>query len=104
MQNRLVHVLLNELIGEFFQHVQRGITDVTPVNGAVKQHTKLKNAKLFGKVPGPCRLAVIFCALTALKRDLPLLIKGGFKLDYVQGFDMFPGSQHVETLVCLTKD
>ena len=61
------------------------------------------NAKLLGKVPGPCRLAVIFCALTALKRDLPLLIKGGFKLDYVQGFDMFPGSQHVETLVCLTK-
>ena len=62
------------------------------------------NAKLLGKVPGPCRLAVIFCALTALKRDLPLLLKGGFKLDYVQGFDMFPGSQHVETLVCLTKD
>ena len=61
------------------------------------------NAQLLGQVPGPCRLAVIFCALTALKRDLPLLLKGGFKLDYVQGFDMFPGSQHVETLVCLTK-
>ena len=63
-----------------------------------------QSARIIGKVPGPCRLALIFCALTALQRDLPPILQGGFKIDYVQGFDMFPGSQHVETLVCLSKD
>lgn len=62
-----------------------------------------ENARLLAKVKGPCRMALIFCALPALKRDLPPLLKGGFSIDYVQGFDMFPHSQHVETLVCLSK-
>ncbi len=61
------------------------------------------NAQLLAQIPGPCQLALIFCALPALKRDLPPLLQGGFSIDYVQGFDMFPGSQHVETLVCLSK-
>ena len=63
-----------------------------------------KSAKLLAKLPGPCQLSVIFCSLTALKRDLPVLLQGGFTLKAVQGFDMFPNSRHCETLVCLSKE
>lgn len=61
------------------------------------------NVKALAAVAGPCKLSLIFCALPALKRDLPELLKRGFKIDYVQGFDMFPYSSHVETLVLLSK-
>lgn len=59
--------------------------------------------KALAAVKGPCQLSLVFCALTALKRDLPPLLKAGWQLNKVQGFDMFPHSQHVETLVCLSK-
>lgn len=61
------------------------------------------SARALSRIKGPCRLAVIFCALPALKRDLPVLLNGGFKIDYIQGFDMFPNTTHVETLVCLSR-
>lgn len=61
------------------------------------------NAALLAKLPAPCKVSMIFCSLKAVKRDLPPLLKGGFKIDYVQGFDMFPSSVHIETLVCLSK-
>lgn len=59
--------------------------------------------KALAKVTRPCRLSLIFCALPALQRDLPELLRQGFKLESVQGFDMFPHSSHVETLVLLAK-
>lgn len=62
------------------------------------------NAALLAKIKGPCKVSMIFCSLKALKRDLAPLLLGGFKIDYVQGFDMFPHSVHIETLICLTKD
>ncbi len=61
------------------------------------------NAALLAKLPAPCKVSMIFCSLKAVKRDLPPLLKGGFKIDYIQGFDMFPASVHIETLVCLSK-
>lgn len=61
------------------------------------------NATLLAKLSAPCKVSMIFCSLKAVKRDLPPLLKGGFKIDYVQGFDMFPSSVHIETLVCLSK-
>lgn len=60
-------------------------------------------ARLIGKIPGPCALSLIFCSLTALKRDLPILLKAGFTITKVKGFDMFANTNHIETLVCLTK-
>lgn len=60
--------------------------------------------KALATVKGPCQLSLVFCALTALKRDLPPLLQAGWQLNKVQGFDMFPHSQHVETLVCLSKN
>lgn len=62
-----------------------------------------KNVKALAKLKGPVNLSLIFCALSALKRDLPLLLDSGYEIESVQGFDMFPHSSHVETLVLLKK-
>ena len=56
------------------------------------------------KLPKGACLSLIFCALTALKRDVKKLLSLGFKLEAVKGFDMFPYTNHVETLVLLNKE
>lgn len=61
------------------------------------------NCRALNRLKGDVKLALIFCSLTALKRDLPVLLKGGWKINNVQGVDMFPHSTHVETLVLLSK-
>ena len=61
------------------------------------------NCRALNRLKGNVKLALIFCSLTALKRDLPVLLKGGWKINNVQGVDMFPHSTHVETLVLLSK-
>lgn len=63
-----------------------------------------ENARLLSKIQGPCRISLIYCALNALQRELPVFLKGGFKIEKIQGFDMFPHSTHIETLVRLSKD
>lgn len=62
-----------------------------------------ENVKALAALSGPCKLSLIFCALPALKRDLPELLRCGFEVDSVQGFDMFPHSSHVETMVLLSR-
>lgn len=56
------------------------------------------------KVPRGTYLSLIFCALPALKRDVSKLLALGFKLCKVKGFDMFPYTNHVETLVLMIKE
>lgn len=51
----------------------------------------------------PIKLAYIFCSLKALERDLKSLKDGGFVIEEVQGFDMFPYSSHVETVVLMSR-
>lgn len=51
----------------------------------------------------PLKLVLIFCALKALKRDLPPLLQAGYKIERVQGVDLFPHSVHLETLVLLSR-
>lgn len=55
------------------------------------------------KSTGNIKLAYIFCSLTSLSRDVKTLTSAGFKVESVQGFDMFPYTAHVETLVLLSK-
>ena len=62
------------------------------------------NCRALNRLKGGVKLALIFCSLTALKRDLPILLKGGWEICKVQGVDMFPHSTHVETLVLLVKN
>ena len=55
------------------------------------------------KLKAPLKLAYIFCSLTALSRDLKILCSNGYKVEAVKGFDMFPFSSHVETVVLMSR-
>ena len=55
------------------------------------------------KLPRGACLSLIFCSLTALKRDLKKLLDLGFELVAVKGFDMFPYTNHVETVVLMSR-
>ncbi len=55
-------------------------------------------------IKGNFKMAYIFCSLTALTRDLKTLVSNGFTVEEIRGFDMFPFSSHVETLVLLSKN
>ena len=48
----------------------------------------------------PNRLVYISCNPQTLRRDVDLLQKGGYHLDFVQPFDLFPYTPHAEA-VCL---
>jgi 23S rRNA (uracil1939-C5)-methyltransferase len=48
-------------------------------------------------------LVYVSCHPVTLSRDLKFLREAGFILESVQPFDMFPQTDHVETLVVLTK-
>jgi 23S rRNA (uracil1939-C5)-methyltransferase len=49
----------------------------------------------------PACILYVSCMPSTLARDLQKFIAGGYRLDQIQGFDMFPQTTHVETLVRL---
>jgi 23S rRNA (uracil1939-C5)-methyltransferase len=49
------------------------------------------------------RLIYVSCEPQTLARDLHRLIGGGYQIDDLQPFDMFPHTEEVETVVRLTK-
>ena len=51
----------------------------------------------------PYKLVYLSCNPKTLARDLKVLTDYGFKLESVTPFDMFPHTNHVETLVVLSK-
>jgi len=51
----------------------------------------------------PPHIAYCSCDPVTLARDLRKLAASGYLLDEISGFDMFPGTHHVETLVWLTR-
>jgi len=44
------------------------------------------------------QLIYVSCGFEALKRDAKALIEAGWKVTHAEGFVLFPGSDHLETL------
>ena len=51
----------------------------------------------------PARVVYISCNPATMQRDLTVLVKGGYKVRHIQPVDMFPHTDHIETVVLLTK-
>jgi 23S rRNA (uracil1939-C5)-methyltransferase len=56
-----------------------------------------------GVLPGPKRVVYVSCDTATLKRDLRIATAAGYRLDTVMGFDMFPQTAHLESLVRLIR-
>ena len=52
----------------------------------------------------PSRVVYVSCAPETLARDLTVLTQGGYKVQRIQPVDMFPFTEHVETVVLLTRN
>lgn len=51
----------------------------------------------------PERISYVSCDPATLARDLKKLIAGGYAIDSLAGFDLFPQTHHVETVVLLRR-
>ncbi|HET8782286.1 MAG TPA: class I SAM-dependent RNA methyltransferase [Pyrinomonadaceae bacterium] len=51
----------------------------------------------------PTRISYVSCDPATLARDLKKLIAGGYVVQSIAGFDLFPQTHHVETVVQLTR-
>jgi 23S rRNA (uracil1939-C5)-methyltransferase len=51
----------------------------------------------------PKRVVYVSCNPDTLARDLNTLTKSGYKVKKIQPVDMFPYTNHVESVVCLTR-
>lgn len=60
-----------------------------------------EKTKLF---PGPKRIVYVSCDTATLGRDLRLAVRFGYRVDRLIGFDMFPQTAHLESLVRLVRD
>ncbi len=51
----------------------------------------------------PKKFIYVSCNPSTLGKDLAVLVKGGYKVEYVQPVDMFPQTAHVETVVLIER-
>jgi 23S rRNA (uracil1939-C5)-methyltransferase len=54
-------------------------------------------------VTRPRALLYVSCEPTTLARDIAPAVAGGYRVSRVQPYDMFPGTDHVETFVVLER-
>jgi 23S rRNA (uracil1939-C5)-methyltransferase len=49
----------------------------------------------------PLQICYVSCDPATLARDLKKLMAGGYTINAIRGFDLFPQTHHVETVVRL---
>jgi len=49
-------------------------------------------------------ISYVSCNPATLARDVKILCAGGYHLEWAQPVDMFPGTSHVESVVCLSRE
>ncbi len=52
----------------------------------------------------PARVVYISCNPVTMQRDLTLLVRGGYRVRHIQPVDMFPHTEHVESVVLMSRD
>ncbi len=52
----------------------------------------------------PSRIAMISCNPSTAARDCKYLAENGYKVEFIQPFDMFPRTKHCECVILLTKE
>ena len=52
---------------------------------------------------GAARIVYVSCDVATLARDVRRLVDAGYELRHVEGFDLFPNTAHVETVVVLAR-
>jgi 23S rRNA (uracil1939-C5)-methyltransferase len=52
----------------------------------------------------PNKVVYISCNIETQKRDLEMICKGGYKVKKIQPVDMFPYTNHVESVVLLERE
>lgn len=53
---------------------------------------------------GVSRIVVVSCDLAAGARDLKTLVSGGYRIERMQAWDLYPNTHHVEVVTLLVKD
>ena len=51
----------------------------------------------------PERIVYISCDPKTQKRDLEILVEKGWKVDMIQGVDLFPQTKHLESIATLSR-
>ena len=52
----------------------------------------------------PKKIVYVSCNPETLARDLSMLTKNGYEAEHIQGVDMFPFTEHVESVVLMSRD
>jgi len=47
----------------------------------------------------PSRVVYVSCSPDALARELPVILKNGYRVGRAQPIDMFPHTDHIETVM-----
>jgi tRNA/tmRNA/rRNA uracil-C5-methylase (TrmA/RlmC/RlmD family) len=52
----------------------------------------------------PPRLVYVSCDIATLARDVHGLVSGGYQVERIDAFDLFPNTPHVEMVLVLSRD